>query len=251
MKNLLKLEFRKLRKQKSFYICMVVMIGLLLLSVLTVNALSEDDLEISGQFGSSVIDVMVNAVNNSSFILIAGIFVVLLVCDDYEQQTIKNIYAKGYSRKQVYLSKLISVYIAATIMFIMVMISAFALGSYYFGIGAIDVFKFICVIAVQYLVCMANVGLSFLLSSLLRKNGSSIAATIIVPMIVNMLLGVLDSFIKLEKFSTSSLWISSFTGDLSTLTVGRERLEVCFAASLIYILIFAASGIYFHKKLEL
>ncbi len=49
--------------------------------------------------------------------MFAGIVTALLVCDDYEQQTIKNIYARGYSRSQVYFSKLISVFLAVTVMF--------------------------------------------------------------------------------------------------------------------------------------
>lgn len=251
MKNLLKLEFRKMRKQKSFYICTAVMLGLLFLSVLTANALANGSPALAGQFTASGMDSMMNAVNNSSFLMIAGIFIALFVCDDYEQQTIKNIYARGYSRKQVYLSKLLSVWIGTTVMFVIVLLCAFVLGSAYFGTGSLRDPRFISVLAVQYIACMANMGLCFLVSSLLRKNGSSIAATIIAPMMVNMLLGMLDSFMKFQDFSTTSLWLSSFVGDLSTLAVTGERLMVCLVASLIYIPVFAAVGVCFHRKIEL
>lgn len=250
MKNLLKLEFRKMRKQKSFYICMLVMIGLLFLSVLTANAIRQNP-EFAEQFTASGMETAAEAINNSSFLLIAGIFVALCVCDDYEQQTIKNIYARGYSRKHVYLAKLIAVWIETSIMFAFILICAFLLGNVYFGSSDFSLFRFIYILAVQYAVCMANMALCFLVSALLRKNGSSIAAAIMVPMIANMLLGMLDSFIKIKNFSLTDVWVSSFIQDLSTLSVNNERLTFCLIGSLIYIVLFTIIGIGFHKKIEL
>lgn len=246
MKNLLKLEFRKMRKQKSFYICLIMMAGLLFLSVLTTNVLAQ-----SPAFTATSIDTVTGALNSSSFLLIAGIFAALCVCDDYEQQTIKNIYARGYARTQVYLSKLISVWIGTTVMFAVILLCAFLFGTIFFGADDFTAPRFIGILAVQYAACMANIGLCFFVSSLLRKNGSSIAATIVAPMIVNMLLGMLDSFMKFKRFSTASVWISSFMGELSTISVSSERLAVCLIASLAYIAIFAAAGTFIHKKIAL
>lgn len=251
MNNLLKLEFRKVRRQKSFYICVIIMAGLLLLSILTENALTDINAEFNIQHTSSNINTALNALSNSSFFIIAGIFTALLVCDDYEQQTIKNIYTRGYSRTQVYLAKLISVWACTTVMFIIVLLCSIIFGTIYFGMGELGNLNFITVIAVQYIVSMANIGMCFFVSALLRKTGSSIAASIVVPMIVNMLLGMLDSFIKLKNFTASSLWISSFMSDLSNLTVSCERLTVCIILSLVYIVIFTFAGISLHKRIEL
>lgn len=250
MKNLLKLELRKIRKQKSFYVCTLVMVGLLFLSVLTSDALSKNP-ELAGQFSSSCFDIIVSALNSSSFLLVAGIFVALCVCNDYEQETIKNIYARGYSRKRVYFSKLISVWISTTIMFTVVMLCAFIFGRAYFGTANLEESRLIYIIGVQYTVCMANIFLFFFVSSLIRKNGLSIAATIVVPMIINMLLGMLDSFMKFKDFSTADFWVSSFMGEISTVSVTDEKLSFCLIASLAYILVFPITGAFSHKKIEL
>lgn len=250
MKNLLKLELRKMRKQKSFYICTIIIVGLLFLSVKTAEVLTQNP-EIANQFSASGIDIVLGALNSSSFLMIAGIFVALCVCDDYEQQTVKNIYARGYSRKQVYLSKLISVWIGTTIMFAITTLCAFLFSKSYFEASDFQNIRFVGILAVQYAACMANLGLCFLVSSLLRKNGSSIAATIVAPMIINMLLGMIDSFIKFENFSLTNVWLSSFMGDLSKLSVSSERLMICLAASLAYIIVFAFIGIFSHRKIEL
>lgn len=251
MKNLLKLEFRKLKRQKSFYICTAIMIALLLLSAVTTNALIKTVPAFAGQLDRSGIDSMITALSNSSFTLIVSIFTALTVCEDYEQQTVKNIFAKGYSRKIVYFAKMISVWISTSIMFVIVVLASLGFGTIFFGIEEPGDLKFLGIIAVQYVTAMANVALFFAISSTLRKNGSSIAAAIIAPMLMNIVLTLLDSFLRLENFSTASIWISSFLGDLSTQAISSERLLFCLAASLAYILLFAFAGLQFNKKFEL
>ncbi|MCI8373406.1 MAG: hypothetical protein HFI75_13660 [Lachnospiraceae bacterium] len=81
--------------------------ALLFLSVLTVNVLSHSSAVPVGQLTLSGIQSMRQALNSSSFLLITAIFVAITVCDDYEQQTIKHIYARGYSRRQVYLCNIV------------------------------------------------------------------------------------------------------------------------------------------------
>ena len=133
MKNLLKFEFIKLKKKKSFYICTLIMVALLFIAALTTNALINVSAEFGELFEVSSIDSLLSGLSDSSFIMITSIFVVLFVCEDYTNQTVKNVYARGYSRKEVYLSKLISTLASATIMFVVVEIAAFAIGTGFFG----------------------------------------------------------------------------------------------------------------------
>lgn len=251
MNRLIKLEFRKLRKQKSFYICTVIMIGLLFLGTLTSNALANAAPELLEQLDASGIGNLIAAVSNSSFVLIAGIFTALCVCEDHEQNTVKTIYARGFSRLQVYFSKMISIFLATSVMFLLVLAFSFLFGALFFGVGSIDSLKLLALLGVQYIASMANIALCFAISSVLRRNGSSIAATILAPMLVNVVLSLVDSFLKFEDFSTTTIWLSSFLGDLGTLAVSTERMLVCLVASLIYIPVFIVAGAYFNKKIEL
>lgn len=102
MGTLMKFELHKLKKQKSFYICTLIMVALLFLSAMTTNALVNGSPEYAAQFKGSGLDSMIGALGNCSFLLIAGIFTALTVCEDYEQQTVKNIFSRGYSRGSVY-----------------------------------------------------------------------------------------------------------------------------------------------------
>ncbi len=241
MKQLLKLEMRKLKKQKSFYICTLLMIALLFLSTLISKALES---------AGTAYTMAAGAVSGCSFLTIAGIFVALLVCDDYEQQTIKNIYSRGYSRKQVYFSKYITAFLAVTVMFVLVTASAFQFGKMYFGTENGSIGALLRLLAVQYVICMANMSFFFALAAVLRKNGASIAAVLVAPMLVNMILTLADSFIKSEKLALSRLWISSFLSELSSLNFEQNRLKLCLAASLLYIPFFLMIGFFLHKKKE-
>lgn len=249
MKNLLKLEFRKLKTRKSFYICTAIMIGLLLFSIFTTNALVSpefrDELQLSG------ISTLIEALNSSSFTLIAGIFVALFVCEDYAGQTVKNIYSRGYSRTSVYLSKLISVLISTTVMLIIVDVAAFAIGTALYGVGEIGNYKFLAIIGTQYIIAMAEITFAFTIASVIRKTGGAIACIIIAPMIIGVLLSLVDVFVTFENFYLSELWISSFLSAASTIDVTTNHIILCIVGSLIYILIFGAIGLYINKKIQL
>lgn len=251
MKNLLKFEFRKLKKQKSFYICTVIAVALLFLFALTVRSIiwgdsapAEEELVTAG------IGIMVGALSNSSFIMIAGIFVVLFVCEDYSTQTVKNIYARGYSGKQVYFAKLISALLGTTVMFAVVEVAAFAIRTAFFGFGNFDFLKFLELIGIQYTIVVANIALDFALASTIRKNGGAIASVILVPMLVGVVTGFADSFLKSDSFSFTSLWLSEFLSDVSVMTVSPKRMVICLVGSLIYIPLFVTAGVYLHQKSE-
>jgi ABC-2 type transport system permease protein len=225
------------------------MIGMLLFSTFTTNALVNPEL-IEG-FQLSGINSLIEALNSSSFTMIAGIFVALFVCEDYAGQTIKNIYARGYSRKNVYLSKLITVLISTTVMLIIVDVAAFLIGTAFFGVGEIGNYKFLTLIGTQYIIAMAEITFAFTIASVIRKTGGAIACIIIAPMLIGVLLGLADVFINFENIYLSELWISNFLSAVSTLDVTKNRILLCIVGSLIYIPVFGAIGLYINKKIQL
>ena len=249
MKNLLKLELRKLRTKKSFYICTFIMIGILLLTTLITNALAGSDLV--GEDGTTCINNMINALGNSYFVMIASIFVAMLVCEDYAGQTIKNIYARGYSRKNVYLAKLIAVLISTTIMVIVVWATSFILGTIFFKVGEVDNYKFLALLGTQYLAVMAEITFAFTIAAIIRKTGGAIACVIVAPMIIGLLLSLADVFSSFEEIYLSELWVSNYLSVVSNFEVTTERILLCFIGSLIYIPIFSLIGFYANKRIQL
>ncbi len=160
MKNLIKSDCYKLKKAKSFWICMILAAALAIFSVLTTNfyvksveqmsnqtaqeqaALEESGLNIS----TSAMPMTQEELNAASTFLLqfAGtttlliaIFVSLFTGGEFSHGTIKNLASKNYTRTQIYLSKVIVSVIAAIAMTIFYAIIATGLGTVLWGFGEV------------------------------------------------------------------------------------------------------------------
>jgi ABC-type transport system involved in multi-copper enzyme maturation permease subunit len=251
MARLLKFEFRKIITQKSLYICTLIMIGLLFLSELLTKATQNMFPEFADKYISSGIVSTVSALSNSSFSLVIRIFIAITVCEDYEHLIVKNIYSRGYSRIKVSIAKLITVAIIASGMFLIVMASSFSFGTMFFGVGSPGNFKFLALIAVQFLAMLAEASLYFAISIVVRKTGTAIGVTIVGPMLAGVMLSILDAILELKAFSLSGFFPTTFVSDLSYLIVDTGRIIECLVASIIYIPLFALAGIFINSRIDM
>ena len=257
MRDLLRFEFRKLRTQKSFYICLAIMIAMILITGITYKVVLDympetaEAVETEGgeTLPKTFSGFLLGFLSASNFSLIAAVFVSIVVCTDYEGQIIKNIYARGYSRENYYLSKLIYVFTVTTVMFLAAFTVSALFGAVFFGTSGIDG-KCFLLIAIQYLASMAEVALYFAISSMIKKLGGAIAICIFAPMLVSLLLGLGDTALKLEDFKITNAWLSSFTSDLANSTVGTGRIVACAVLSVVYAVLFIAAGFAFNRKTE-
>ena len=249
MRNLLKLEFRKLIRQKSFYICTGIMAALVFLAAVLSNVLLKlVPTEYLEEIGCSGIHSMISAAGNSSYTLIICIFASLFICDDYSQQTIKIIYARGYAKKSVYFAKLLSLWTAATVMYATVLLVGFLFGTVFFGVGEVGNFKFLALIGVQYIILLSCVSLYFTIASLFRKKGAAISICIVGPIVLNIMLSIADAFREAENFLLTDYWVETLLTDASDLTVSTKRLLICLAIAVIYMVVLLALGLFFNQK---
>ncbi len=250
MKDLLKLEFYKLKRRKSFYICTAIIFIEQILTLISTKLVLKEDPFASLYLSVSGTDSMLEAVYSTSFTLIAGIFAVLFVCEDFEQQTVKNIISKGYTRVQVFFAKAISVWASASAMFALCVLFAFCMGTVFFEVG--DVYsRLFAIMGAQYLAVMAETAAAFFLAFLLRKNGRSIAAYIVTPALGSLALALADIVLKNEDVFLSELWYPIFIGNLTYLPVDTEQLTIAFVASPLYIAAFLGAGLFISRKTEL
>ncbi len=256
MKSLLRFEMRKLGRQKSFYICTLVMVVMLVLTGLTANLIVNIGKDVIGEIDtsaltiSSALDFVVQALGNSSFAMVIGIFTALFVCADYELQIVKTIYARGYSRQSVYLAKMVVLWIASSVMFVVIELFAFAFGAAYYGADGFNGIGFLGVLGAQYLVFLANTAFYYALCSVIKKIGLSIAACIFVPSIINLILTLVDSALKLKDFSVANVWVSSLLSNISSVSVDAKWMIISVAASVVYMLLFLIVGFQFSRRTE-
>ena len=193
MRDLLKFEFRKLKRQKSFYICLIIMVAMMVISGITYKIMLDhadkiaeitEGQEILPKSGGAF---MLGFLSASSFSMIAAVLVSILVCGDYESRIVKNIYARGYSRESFYFAKLVYVFTVITVMFVAAFAVSAAFGAAVFGTEGMEGRAFL-LIAVQYIVALAEASLYFLLCSAIKKLGASVAVCIFAPLLFSLLL---------------------------------------------------------------
>lgn len=241
MINLLKFEFHKLFRQKSFYICTAVMVAMSFIGILISKVLAEDATQISGAY------FLLGAISNADFTIICGIFIALFTCTDYSWQTIKNVYSRGYSRSFVYFAKFIVCIAATCAMFVVTILFNYAAGSIFFH-GTAESGNYAGLLAGQLLFCIAYTSFVFAVSLSTKKSGLSIAIAILGPLVVELLLTFADSLIKSKTFKIADYWFNSFAYDLTDLAISGTRLWVCIALSIAYGAAFIAAGYLINRK---
>lgn len=247
MKNLLKFEFRKIIKQKSLYICAAVMLAMSFFGMLLNKSLAENPgLNMPAPSAKSA---LLSAVSSSSFTMLCGIFIALFVCADYDQQTIKNVYSRGFSRERVYFAKYIVCVLATVAMLAITLVFSYLAGSALFK-GEAEAGNYSGLLVGQALYCLAYASFVFAVSIVVKKVGVSIALAILGPSLIGTVINLADAFLKIENFKIGTYWLDGFIGDLSSLATDNSRLAVCITLSVVYAAAFIAVGFVLNKKQE-
>ena len=253
MKSLLKFEFRKLGKQKSFYISLIIMTALIFITAISYKILLErvaNVEEISGQSIPKTSAAFVLAfVSASMFSMFSAIFTSITVCDDYDNQIVKNIFARGYPRTSYYFAKLIYVFAATTLMFLFALVVSVVAGVALFGFEDISG-RLIVLILGQYVVSMSGVAMCLAIAAAIKKLGGVIAANIIIPIAIPLVLQLGDSVPVIDGFKITSVWTDSFLTSLTDINVSTGRIVACILGAVAYTVAFIAAGFAASRKAE-
>lgn len=260
MGKLFLFETRKLARQKSVYICLAVAVALIALSALTF-AFVDKFLESRGEDLSAVmgVDYMFyvgnftkNAFSNCEFFLLLGVIITLFCCGDYSNGTIKNIYAKGYSRTKVYFAKyLISLILSLVFAALCIVIS--------YAIGAIFAKQDNCgqlaaVVICQLFTVIGYHGIFFSVSMMLGKTGGSLAINILAPMFLGMILELLTMLVRAAakggEFDCGYIWFDSVYRALGEIPVKTEAFLRAVLMSIIYAGGFVTLGYFVNRRKE-
>lgn len=247
MGKLLNFEFRKLFRQKSFYICCALLLIFVFLSAAITKLIAENTEDV--YYGlPSASDTLYSALSGANATLIIGIFTTLFVCADYSDGTIKNIYAKGYTRTSVYFSKLTAVLASA---------AAFCIVTWCGGLLAgillsespvgLNIELFAALGAQLFIVC-GYTGLFFALAMLIKKTGGSVAACIVGPMLFSMLFTTINTVIDSSAFNLADYWLDGLFVNLSQSGASGETILAALLLSVAYAVVFTAIGVLFNKR---
>lgn len=215
MAKLIRFEFRKLFQNKAFYICIAISLVMTIIITLTYKAFTDLIAEAAQETGTltpstnyTSFVLLKSAFNNGYMAMVGGVMTALLVSEDYTNDITKNIYSKGYSREQLYISKYVVCLVAFLLLMIMGMIASFFFGFALDGLGKMGSNYFISVLGI-FLVGIAYYTIFFGIAILLKKTGGAIAISIIGPTVISLLLTMADTFLNLDDFNMSGYWLDN------------------------------------------
>lgn len=233
MKNLLTLEFRRLLRSKTFYICLGISLIMILITAgtnkLLLKAINTEEMEESfGLIMQSPTSLsMMKGIGSSSFLMILAVFITIFVTEDYAGNTIKNIYAKGYSRDLVFFSKYLSVLSACFSMIVVDLLFSMAMGGVLFGdFGSAGHFYAGSLVAVIF-VLLSYITVFFMVAICMRKLGAALPVSLVGPVVLSLILTLITA-LSSDKFRVSDYWLDGILTNLAEYDVSGKNLVIAF-----------------------
>ena len=251
MKKLIRFEFRKLFRSKYFYVLAGISVLFVLISGLTTKAIN-DMITASGESGSAYSAYLfTKGALSGTYTILIGIFVALFATEDNSNGTIKNIYAKGYSRNQVYFSKYIVSLFAVVMISLATVVIAYLYSNSTWGNTLAITDNVALIVFGQLFGICAYHAIFFAISSIFGKIGSAIALNIVAPMGVSLVLGMGDAFIKSENIKLTSYWLDSLFANFTSTVSDTKILPAGIALFIIYTAAAIALGLFINQKKEI
>lgn len=219
MIGLIKSDFYKILRTKSFYICggLAAIFAVLSVVMMDVSIRMQyamyglEDLYVSPYTGAySLVFGLTNAT------LFATIVISMFVPSEFKFGTIKNIASRGISRSAIYFSKLVITVFVSAVYSLLCGAVAFVAGCYIAGAGELSRHEMLNVFVVVMLFLLAEVALQSIFQMvgfMVRGTGWSMITNIgIQALVPTMIFGYIDFAINnwIVPLITSNEWLNSW-----------------------------------------
>lgn len=250
MLNLLRGDFYKLRRCKSFFICL----GMLVVIVVYVMIDFSSSAHIKEQLSPNNFHWIYMFFNEKSFFpyfvpLFQAIFITMLITNEYNTGTIKDSVSLGFSRIKIYMSKLITVSLGSIIMILAAIFSIVITSICVFGIyGSFSMYDLLLIVRmslIQFLLYTAY-GSIFLMIAFLIKN---IGGTMAFGIFFSLIIGSLDSLFG-DGYLMRILLFKNFTPTAVPLPQAMDII-IAVAVALFYMILFFSIGGFTFKKQDI
>ncbi len=256
MINLLRADFYKLFRAKSFYICGAIAAALSLLGVVLLNSSINSDLGIDAALlGYDGLYALITGVSQAT--LFVTIMNSIFVPSEFAHGTIKNIASRGFSKWSIYASKLLVAIFISVVYVLLCSVCSFALGSAMWGTGEIDRVVFLNIARMLGLFLLAEVAVQsmfVMFGFLIRHTGgtsfTNLGITILAPSLLLPIINFgLREWFKLESFDISSYWPATYLTRYLSLDIFNEDVMTGIIVCCAFIVVTTALGIFsFYKR---
>ena len=180
MSGLLKSDFYKLSKMKSFPICLLIALALAVGSIFMLDYTAQ--FVDMGTYNAS--NTMLSTFAGDSKIFIA-IVVSIFAASEFGFGTIKNIASRGFSRIGIYFSKLIGACVIALVIQLVYSVAYTGTAAIMWGFGEVSASfwpETLKIIGLEILLTLAYTSVFVMVSMLIRQSGAAIAINLCITM---------------------------------------------------------------------
>lgn len=262
MKNLIRLEFRKLFQMKTLYIFAGVIVAFLALNIGTYKftefLLESASLETSGMdlgmFFAGPFDgkkFLISALICTEAVISLAVVVSLINCSDYSSGAIKNIIAKGYSRMQILFSKItVSIFVTA-IFTIISWLFGFLFGcAFWLDAGSGWETILLYNLFTQLMLMIAYSSLFCFLASFIKKTAGTIVLSIVIPITSEVLFTIINLIVNEKNFNISNYTVQGNITNLSSASASVSDITQGLIVAIVFFASFTALNVLISRKRE-
>ncbi len=272
MNALFKADLYKLRNSRSFRVCIIVsfVLGIVMAVLyyyawksLAENIESTKSLILSmGDYGDTVSEALdlipknnlwsyINiSLSDQNVLYLAAIVISIFVGSEYSMGTLRNSVSRGFSRTQIYFSKLLTAMIAALAVIILYVLGGAIPGCIMFGFSAsVSAGEIIVSVLGYFVLFIAATSFYAMICTITKKTGYAIAFSLIVPLLITSLDRVIrigyKDFGKISRF-----WLFETITDTQQLIQSSET-YIIFIVAAVYIALCTVMGIVIFRRQEI
>ena len=274
MKELIKMDFYRLKKSKTLRVCigamMIGFIGITLLFKVFLSILDLEKLEAAGGDETELEALqLMDAYNFTliglSFAQILGIvicvFVAIYVAGEFQQRTVNLAVLKGYKREHIYPSKLFNAMFGTAVIYIASFLSVFGAAGVCFGFefeieGSL--LRFFLVILMDLLLYVALAAFFVMISFFTCHEGAAMTIGTVLLILLTTGFSVIDSSfngtsgVSFDKeVRSGKYWIATVIEDFSYLEIKNEEITFALVLVVVYLILTSVLGILRFRKKDL
>ena len=272
MINILSGEWYKIRKEKTFYVCLMsvaILVGLLYFTLFMVDEIrnqqpaeggtgiyvySEEELSEGPYiYQVGIMGVLQQMLNGHFTVFIMAVIASIFVIKEYTDGAVKNIVGKGYSRASVFLSKLLITELAAMVILGVTFVCCILAGGLLMGkegLQAMNWRETAAYMGMQIIISMSVTGIAVLVGELTRSLAAGISISTGIIIFSTSLLAGADTLLSVFSIQPSRYWPLSLQMECPVSGLEQEFVMRGIGASLAWLFLAVFLGIFHFQKAD-
>lgn len=251
MLNLLRADFYKLRRSKSFFICL----GILAIIVAYIIIDFKSSSHIKEQLSPSTFHWVYMLFNEKAFLpyfipMFQAIFITMFITNEYTTGTIKDCVSLGFNRMKIYMSKLITVSVGSILMMLVAIFTTEITSIFVFGIygyfSMYDLLLLVRMFLIQGLLYTAYGSIFLMISFLIKNVGGTMAFNIFLSIMIGPPLASIIG----DSYLGRILLLMNFSPTAIPHPQGVD-ISIAIAVALFYLILCSTIGKFTFKKQDI